>query len=295
MTRVEHSIKCQACNPCHKVCAGFAAYLHDPHCSLMISSSHRLLTLCLLQPDTDRVGAKCKRLISILLPQDEEEQMCMECALRANVMGKEDGFGQKENIGVLFCHPKLDKYEQLAQWLEQHPLLHDAGVRRVFLPRVDCIAYALRCACKCTCMVCYLGAVFGTLCHNTAGASCTVNEEWVAGADWEGSRMGRGLTEDALHSNGWGHHSSRIVPPPNQPFEWERLPSAEPASDSEEEEGHAAVNGMLTSERALFLSLVAGPDIHRAEYLFSTDGQVAYRRQRQRLLCLLEMMHSQCT
>lgn len=89
--------------------------------------------------------------------------MCMECALRANVMGKEDGLGQKENVGVLFCHPELDKYEQLAQWLEQHPLLQNAGARIVFLPRVTCIADALRCACKCTCIVCYLGAVFGTL------------------------------------------------------------------------------------------------------------------------------------
>lgn len=106
--------------------------------------------------------------------------------------------------------------------------------------------------------------------------------------------MGRGLTEDALHSNGWGHHSSRTVPPPNQPFEWERLPSAEPASDLEEEEGHTAVHGVLMSERALFLSLVAGPDIHRAEYLFSADGQVAYPCQHQHLLCLMGLMHSQC-
>ncbi len=42
----------------------------------------------------------------------------MDCAMFDNVMGPDN---------KLFCHSKLDQYEECARWFEQQPLLRDAG------------------------------------------------------------------------------------------------------------------------------------------------------------------------
>lgn len=57
-------------------------------------------------------------MIPLCLHQEHEEVRCLECALFDNVEGPQ----QK-----LFCHPKLDYYEECARWFEQQPLLKDAG------------------------------------------------------------------------------------------------------------------------------------------------------------------------
>lgn len=90
-------------------------------------------------------------------------------------------------------------------------------------------------------------------------------------ADWEGRLRNRGLTEDELHSAGWGCPSSRTVPQPNQPFKWAELPSAEPAP--EPEESPSAVNAIvegLASEQTTLMALARDNDsVPRTSMMFS--------------------------